>query len=242
MNNIICLLVLLIMKNYLIIGASSGIGRALALKLSQEGNQVFATFNENKTENSQNLTYHHLDVNSDFNLDFIPELLDGIVYCPGTINLKPFKRIEPDQFMSDFNLQVIGAIKIIQAALPSLQKSEKGSILFFSTVAVQAGFNFHSQVAVSKGAIEGLTKSLAAEFAPQIRVNAIAPSLTDTPLASKLLSSDQKREANAERHPLKRIGSAEDIAQTAAFLLSEQASWISGQIIHVDGGMSTLKI
>jgi NAD(P)-dependent dehydrogenase (short-subunit alcohol dehydrogenase family) len=114
--------------------------------------------------------------------------------------------------------------------------------VLFSTVAVQAGFNFHSQVAVSKGAIEGLSKSLAAEFAPTIRVNAIAPSLTDTPLASKMLDKPEKKEANAQRHPLKRIGEADDIAQAAAFLLSDKSSWITGQVLHVDGGMSTLKV
>ena len=138
-------------------------------------------------------------------------------------------------------MQVLGAIKAIQMVLPILKKSEQASILLFSTVAVQSGFNFHSQVSVSKGAIEGLTKSLAAELAPSIRVNAIAPSLTDTPLAAKLLNTDQKREANAQRHPLKRIGTAEDIAETAAFLLSRKSSWITGQIIHVDGGMSSIK-
>ena len=127
-------------------------------------------------------------------------------------------------------------------ALPALAKSEAPSIVLFSSVAVHSGFNFHSQVSVSKGAIEGLTKSLAAEFAPKIRINAIAPSLTDTPMAAKLLSNDQKREANALRHPLKRIGAAADIANSALFLLSEKSSWITGQILHVDGGMSSIKL
>ncbi|MFT4601448.1 MAG: NAD(P)-dependent dehydrogenase (short-subunit alcohol dehydrogenase family) [Arenicella sp.] len=230
------------MKNYLIIGASSGIGKALVKELAVNDNQIFCTYNSNKTEDFGHVHYHELDVTSDFDLDFLPDQLDGLVYCPGTINLKPFKRLKPSDFIEDINLQVIGAIKVIQAVLPLLKKAENASILLFSTVAVQSGFNFHSQVSVSKGAIEGLTKSLAAEFAPTIRVNAIAPSLTDTPLSAGLLNTDQKREANANRHPLKRIGTAEDIARAAAFLISEKASWISGQIIHVDGGMSSLKI
>jgi NAD(P)-dependent dehydrogenase (short-subunit alcohol dehydrogenase family) len=163
-------------------------------------------------------------------------------YCPGSINLRPFERIKPIDFEIDYKLQVIGAIKIIQAVLPKLKKAENASIVLFSTVAVQSGFPFHTQVAASKGAIEGLTKALAAEYAPKIRVNCIAPSLTDTPLAANLLNNDQKKEANAARHPLKRIGAAEDIAHIAAFLLSEKASWITGQIMHVDGGMSSLKI
>lgn len=229
------------MKNYLVIGASSGIGRALASELAKSGNNVIGTYNSNQASDEERIKFHHVDVTKETELDFIPEVLDGLVYCPGSINLKPFKRISSESFQEDFNLQVLGAIKIIKQVLPSLQKSNAASIVLFSTVAVQSGYNFHSQVAVSKGAIEGLTKSLAAEFAPKIRVNAIAPSLTDTPLASRLLSTDEKREANAQRHPLKRIGTADDIAQTAAFLLSEKSSWITGQILHVDGGMSTLK-
>jgi NAD(P)-dependent dehydrogenase (short-subunit alcohol dehydrogenase family) len=138
-------------------------------------------------------------------------------------------------------LQVVAAIKIIQAVLPRLKKAGNASIILFSTVAAQNGLPFHSQVAASKGAIEGLTKALAAEFAPAIRINCIAPSLTDTPLAAGLLNTDQKREANALRHPLKKIGSADDIANMAAFLMSDKAGWITGQIIHVDGGMSTIK-
>lgn len=138
-------------------------------------------------------------------------------------------------------MQVIGAIKVIQSVIPNLKAVDQASIVLFSTVAVQQGYNFHSQVATSKGALEGLTRALAAEFAPQIRVNAIAPSLTNTPLAGKLLSTDDKVKANDDRHPLKRIGQPLDIAQMAAFLLSEKASWISGQILKVDGGMSSLK-
>ncbi len=229
------------MKNYLIIGASSGIGKALTEQLAGEGHQVFGTYHKTEVRPRANVEYHALDVTTEFKLDFLPDQLDGVVYCPGSINLLPFKRIKAAAFMADFELQVLGAIKVIQGAIPALKKSAAPAIVLFSTVAVQSGFNFHSQVAVSKGAIEGLTKSLAAELAPTIRINAIAPSLTDTPLAAKLLSTDAKRDANAQRHPLKRIGTAGDIAQTAAFLLSEKSSWITGQIIPVDGGMSAIK-
>ncbi len=230
------------MKNYLIIGASSGIGKAIANQLAADGHQVAGTYHQTTSQSSENINFHSLDITTNFELDFLPEVLDGIIYCPGTINLKPFKRIKPADFLNDLNLQVVGAIKVIQQSLPALSKSEHASIVLFSSVAVQSGYNFHSQVSVSKGAIEGLTKSLAAELAPKIRINAIAPSLTDTPLAAKLLSTDQKREANAQRHPLKRIGTPNDIAQSALFLLSEKSSWITGQILHVDGGMSSIKM
>lgn len=228
------------MKNYLVIGASTGIGASLVEILSNEGNHVIGTYNAHSIE-IEGVHFHHLDVmNPPSSYDFIPEQLDGLVYCPGAIKLLPFKRIKTSELLNDVHLQVAGAVEIIQAALPALQKSG-GSIVLFSTVAVQQGYNFHAQVAVSKGAIEGLTRSLAAEFAPTIRVNAIAPSLTNTPLAEKLLNSPEKIEANAQRHPLKRIGMPEDLAHMAAFLLSEKSSWITGQIIHVDGGMSHLK-
>jgi NAD(P)-dependent dehydrogenase (short-subunit alcohol dehydrogenase family) len=163
------------------------------------------------------------------------------VYCPGSINLRPFERIKPADFEADFKLQVTGAIKVLQLVLPRLKKSANASIVLFSTVAVQSGLPFHTQVSISKGAIEGLTRALAAEYAPKIRVNCIAPSLTDTPLAASLLNTDQKKEANALRHPLKRVGTTEDIANMAAFLLSDKSSWITGQILHVDGGMSAIK-
>lgn len=231
------------MKNYLIIGGSSGIGAAVTQLLSENDNSVIATYNSNsENTDTDKVKYHHLDVlDSDFEMAFLPDTLDGLVYCPGSINLKPFARIKPDDFLADFNLQVNGAISVLQKVLPKLKKSDSASVVMFSTVAVQNGFNFHSQVAASKGAIEGLTRSLAAEFAPKIRFNAIAPSLTDTNLASKLLSSDEKKEANAQRHPMKKIGSARDIAEMAVFLLSDKANWITGQILHVDGGMSSIK-
>lgn len=232
------------MATYLIIGASSGIGKQLSALLSEAGHHVFGTyFKSDMSTVDSRVQYHYLNVlDENINLSFLPEIIDGIIYGPGSINLRSFSRIQPADFTADFNLQVTGAVKVIQQVLPKMKSSENASIILFSTIAVQSGLPFHSQVAASKGAIEGLTKALAAELSPKIRVNCIAPSLTDTPLAASLLNTDTKRELNAQRHPLKRIGTTEDIAHMAEFLLSEKASWITGQIVHVDGGMSTLKV
>lgn len=229
------------MKNYVVIGASSGIGKAVAAQLNVQGHQVIGTFLTGNHSDDQS-SLHHIDVRdeaSDFS--FLPEVIDGLVYCPGSINLKPFHRIKPSQFVEDYELQVVGAIKTIQAALPRLKKSEHPAIVLFSTVAVQTGFTFHTQVAASKGAIEGLVRSLAAELAPTIRVNGIAPSLTDTPLAAKLLSTDEKKDVNAKRHPLQKIGTPETLANAVNFLLSPASEWITGQILAVDGGMSSIR-
>ena len=229
------------MQKHLIIGASSGIGKALAEMLLAEGHEVYGTHHSNDAlDGVQSISFDV--VNDTFDPSFLPDTIDSFTYCPGAIDLKPFSRIKREDMIADMQLQVFAAVGILQEILTRLKKSSNASVLFFSTVAVQAGFNYHSQVAMSKGAIEGLSRSLAAELAPTVRVNTIAPSLTDTPLAEKLLSNDAKREANADRHPLKRVGTADDIAAMAAFLHSEKASWISGQVMRVDGGMSSLKI
>ncbi len=230
------------MKNILIIGATKGIGLATAQILKHENNLY--TVSRNSSEESQRENHFVLDVTKD-NLDALnnlPNELHGIVYCPGSINLKGFNRLTIEDFLNDFNQNVVGAIKTIQFCLPRLKNAKNASIVLYSTVAVGTGMNFHSSVATSKAAVEGLAKSLAAEFAgSNIRVNVIAPSLTNTPLAAALLSTPEKIEASNKRHPLQRIGTAEDIAEMTAFLLSDKATWITGQVMHVDGGMGTLK-
>lgn len=228
------------MKNFLIIGGSNGIGLELTKILSKENN-VYATYNSNETE-IENVTFQRFNALTDtFDTSFLPDEIHGLAYLPGSIQLKPFNRFKSEDFIQDYHLQVIGAVSVIQSVLPKLKASGKASIVLFSTVAVNTGFNFHSLVASSKGAIQGLTKALAAEFAPTIRVNAIAPSITNTPLASNLLNSEEKIAANAQRHPMKAIGEPKDIAEMASFLLSDSSKWMTGQIISVDGGMSAIK-
>ncbi len=225
-------------KNYLIIGGNSGIGKAIADQLKKDGHSVILA--SRKGGDVATLIY---DATKDeLKADNLPAQLHGLVYCPGSINLKPFHRLTDQEFLDDFSINVMGAVRTIRSVLSRLKNADKSSIVLFSTVAVQQGMPFHASVATAKGAIEGLTRSLAAEFAPKIRVNAIAPSLTNTPLAGKLLSSEDKKKSSDERHPLKRTGEAEDIAQMATFLLSEQASWVTGQIFHVDGGLSALRV
>ncbi len=227
-------------KNYLIIGGSSGIGFELAKRLSAKKHSVIVSSRHQQETGATKLFVFNA-LTDQLPVNELPDTIHGLAYCPGSINLKPFHRLSDQDFLEDFNLNVLGAVKVIRAALPLLKNAEQSSILLFSTVAVGQGMPFHSSVATSKGAVEGLVTSLAAEFAPKIRVNAIAPSLTDTPLAAKLIGSEEKRKASHDRHPLKRIGSPADMAAIADFLLSEESSWITGQIIGVDGGLSTLR-
>ncbi len=230
------------MGNFLIVGGSSGIGKALIEQFAGDDHKIIATYHSHKANDTDNVSFLKYDATKD-ELDetSIPEKLDGLIYCPGSINLKPFTSFSPSDFQDDYQLNVVGAVKTIQKVLPLLKKSDLASIVLFSTVAVQGGFNFHSVVSSSKGAIEGLTRALSAELAPKIRVNAIAPSLTDTPLASKLLANDQRRQTLSDQNPFKRVATAKDIAQAAYFLLNQKSSYITGQIMHVDGGMSVIK-
>ena len=228
-------------KNILIIGGSSGIGRALVGLLAPTHN-IYVASRSNESLDNTGVTHLSFDVLNDaLDVTALPEQLDGFVYCPGSINLRPFRGLKPETFQQDFEINVVGAVKSLQAVLPLLQKSPAASLVFFSTVAVQTGMPFHASVASAKGAIEGLTRSLAAEYAPKFRVNCIAPSLTQTPLADKFLNNETKLEKAQARHPLQQVGSAENVAQMAAFLLGEESQWMTGQILHVDGGIGDLK-
>ncbi|MBP1838610.1 SDR family NAD(P)-dependent oxidoreductase [Formosa algae] len=230
------------MRNYIVIGGSSGIGEQIVNVLEAEGSNVNATYHTQAAQDREHVKYISFDAITDtLDLDDLPSEIHGLAYCPGSINLKPFHRFKEEDFVNDFKLQVTGAIKVIQDLLPRLKASGDASLVLFSTVAVQQGFSFHSQVSISKGAIEGLTRALAAELAPTIRVNAIAPSLTDTKLAGRLLSTPEKKENQSKMNPLKKVGDPLDIAKTAQFLLSPNSSWITGQILHVDGGVSAIK-
>lgn len=227
------------MKKIILIGGSSGISKSF-VELYAENYQIKA-FNRNATSiEHKNVTNYSFDVLKDDLI--IDESCDALVYAPGSIVLKPFKNLSQEDFLADFEINVLGAVKSIKKVLPLLNKNGLSSIVLFSTIAVSLGMPYHASVAAAKGAVEGLGKSLAAELAPHIRVNIIAPSITDTPLASKILGNDKARENAKNRHPLKKIGDPKDAAHLINFLVSDQAQWISGQVFHLDGGMSTLKL
>ena len=218
-------------KRVLIIGGNTGIGAALNEQLTSEGAETILI---SRSQGGLDVTA------AEPNFPTIDGAIDALVYCPGSINLKPFRGLKMADFEHDMNVNYFGAVKTIKQYMPNLKESENASIVLFSTVAVQKGMPFHSSIAGAKGAIEGLTRALAAEYAPAVRVNCIAPSLTDTPLAEKLLRNEKQREGAESRHPLKAIGEAADVANMVNFLISDKASWMSGQIIGVDGGMSSL--
>ena len=228
------------MKNIVVIGGSKGIGREIVNSQLEKGNYCY---NFSRTEsgiNNQNLIEEKIDILS----DYLPNIenIDSVIYCPGSINLKPILQLKEEDFVNDFSINVLGAIKTVKTYLNNLKKGDDPSLLFFSTVAVGQGMPFHSSVSVAKAGIEGLTKSLAAELAPSIRVNCIAPTITRTDMAQRILRNEKIEENIANKHPLKKICEAKDISDMADFLISHNAKNITGQIMHVDGGMSTLKI
>ncbi len=227
------------MKKIAIIGGSKGIGNAILNELS-ETHKIFNISRTAPEVSHTNVTHYTCDILT----DDLPEIdeLDGLIYCPGSINLKPVSRLSLDDFRADFEINVLGAVKSIQKYLPKLKKGTNPSILLFSSVAAKLGMPFHASVAASKSAVEGLVKSLGAELAPTIRVNAIAPTVTDTQLASKLLRNEKMIENITERHPLKKFLNPEEVASTAAFLMLDKAASFSGQIFEMDCGIVSFKI
>jgi 3-oxoacyl-[acyl-carrier protein] reductase len=224
----------MIKKTLLLIGGTRGIGKAVSDLLSQEWNVV-------SVSRSPNAQGQRFDAVTNTWEGPFPEQVDAVIYAPGTINLKPFHRISVEELQLELQINFLAPFHLLQRCYPLLKKGQNPSVVLFSTVAVAQGMPFHAGIASAKGAVEGLVRSLAAEWSPTIRVNAIAPSLTNTTLAEKLLNTEAKQTGAAERHPLKRIGQPEDIARMATFLVSDGAGWITGQVLHVDGGMSTIR-
>ena len=227
------------MNKILIIGGSKGIGNAIINALIDK-NKIINISRSEPDITHNNLVHHHCDIL----VDVLPDIehIDTIIYCPGSINLKPISRLKLDDFRNDFEINVIGAVKTIQKYLPILKKGLNPSILLFSTVAAKLGMPFHASVAAAKSAVEGLTKSLGAELSPTIRVNAIAPTVTNTDLASKLLRNERMIENITERHPLKKYLQPKEVADLAEFLISDKALSISGQIFELDCGIVSFKI
>lgn len=227
------------MSTYLLAGAGSAVAKAAAEKLSNNGHRVIGI----SREPIEGVHVSHPIGSYDFSsFPAIDEPIDGLAYFPGTINLKPFHRYTAPEFHTDMSINTWGAVACIQAYLSNLKQSGQASVVLFSTVAVQTGMPFHASIAMAKGALEALTRSLAAEYAPQIRFNCIAPSLTQTPLGEKFLNTPEKIEAAQKRNPLKKVGSPSDLADSVAFLLSPQSAWMTGQILAIDGGMGVLRV
>jgi len=227
-------------KNILLVGGSHGIGFEIARALHEKFT-VYVASRTNDELGNLDVNYISFDATTDtLNEIELPEEIHGFVYCPGSINLKPFKMLSIDIFKKDMELNFFSMVNVVKTIMPKM--AEGASMVFFSTVAVSTGMPFHTSVAAAKGAIEGFAKSLAAEYAPKVRVNTIAPSLVDTSLAKRLLNNDKKRDLMDQRHPLKRVGEAKDIANLACFLLKDESSWVTGQSIGIDGGISTLNV
>lgn len=230
-------------KHYVVIGGTSGIGLETVRQLDQNDDKIYV-LSRSHTDQLQELNHvehYPCDIlQLDSTLPTFDFPIDGLAYFPGTINLKPISALQIDDFKKEWETNLLGAVRVIKHFLPGLKKAPHSSVVLMSTVAVHYGMPFHASTASAKGAVEGLTRALAAELAPTIRVNAVAPSLTDTPLASSLLNTETKREHAVKRHPLEKIGTPQDIANIVTFLLSEKSAWMTGQIIGINGGLGSV--
>ena len=228
-------------KEFVIVGGSRGMGSALVKKLAAEGHRVLVlSRTAGAIAELENVTHVPFDATKD-EIPALPPVIHGLAYCPSSLNLRPIRSLKPDVFRQDFELHVVGAVRVIQAALPALTEGTPSSILLFSTVAVAQGMNAHASIAAAKGAIEGLARTLAAELAPKIRVNCIAPAMTETSLTERFFTDPEKTKTFGEKYPLARTGTTDDIANIGHFLLTPASSWITGQVIGVDGGLSTVR-
>jgi NAD(P)-dependent dehydrogenase (short-subunit alcohol dehydrogenase family) len=226
-------------KTFLFAGAGSAIAQACASLLKEKGHRVIGLTTQSALENYDGV--YSLDAYKTGQFPVLEEPIDGLVYFPGTINLKPFARLPVEDFVKDYEVNALGAVMFLQNYLPLLKKSESASVVFVSSVAATTGMPFHASIAMAKAAIEGLTRSLAAELAPSIRVNCVAPSLVNTPLGEKFVNTPEKMEQMQKRNPLRKVGTAQEVAQAISFLLLPESGWVSGQVIAVDGGMNVLK-
>lgn len=227
------------MKTVVLIGGSKGIGNAIANSLL-ETHTIINISRSSPELTHQNLTHYSCDILADELPDL--DIVDTLIYCPGSINLKPISRLSLEDFREDFEINVLGAVKAIQKYLPKLKSGKQPSVLLFSTVAAKLGMPYHASIATAKSGVEGLVKSLAAELSPTIRVNAIAPTVTDTDLAAKLLRNEKMIENIKERHPLKKFLNPEEVAEMAGFLISDKASSLTGQIFEMDCGIVSVKL
>ena len=230
-------------KSFVIVGGSKGIGLGITKELSSRGHEVIVLSRTGDgLAGLSGITHRIFDVTTDeLDRGQLPESIDGLAYCPGSINLRSFRALKPEVFREDFELNVVGVIKVLQAALPGLKKNGNSSVLLFSTVAVAQGMHAHASIAASKGAIEGLTRTLASELAPHTRVNCLAPALTDTPMTEKFFADSEKAKSLGEKYPLGRTGTIEDLSASGVFLLDGKSTWMTGQVWSVDGGMSSVR-
>jgi len=226
-------------KTVLFAGASSAIAKQTALLLQAKGYRVIGLSTKNASEGYD--AFYKIENYDAAVYPSIEEVIDGLVYFAGTINLKPFTRLTQEDFLNDFKINTLGATAFVQAYLGNLKKSKNGSVVFLSSVAVSVGLPFHASIAMAKGGLEGLSRALAAELAPGIRVNCIAPSLVNTPLGNKFINTPEKLEQMQNRNPLRKVGNPLDVANAISFLVGEEATWVSGQVFAIDGGMSVLK-